>query len=402
MSLRSRLEQLERTGCLDFAPPPPRISRELESILGGTVASNGCGSFFLCRRELDEGGRHGPLPFAHARRLPLELLTTLSAGTRGLDPERLLFLDTETTGLSGGTGTYAFLVGLAWFEQGQLCVEQLLMREHVEEKALLEHLRERLSHCGGLVTYNGKTFDAQLLQTRFMMNRMRVDLEDLPHLDLLHLCRRVWGAGLSDCRLETLETEVLGRPRNDDTPGWLVPQIYFRFLRNGDASGLKGIAEHNHRDLLAMVGLVGLLGELLTEPLACRSALERYALGRLFDDLGQTELALALLERAVLEPLPAERRKDALLRLARLKRRAGDRRSAVELWKGVLREHPQDPDACEELAKYLEHQVGDYALALKLVERVLRSTRLTPSRRRSFLHRRTRLVRRMVPDQLPG
>ncbi|MGE0490895.1 MAG: ribonuclease H-like domain-containing protein [Vulcanimicrobiota bacterium] len=396
MSLRARLLHLERSGCLEVNPARKAApKRSLEALLPGEAVENKFGAFYRHQQRVELATPYGPRSLLGALTLPCAELVSLYASLEGICPERVLYLDTETTGLSGGSGTYAFMVGVAWFDQGELRLEQLIMREHAEEKALLEYLRPLLEDTSGLVTFNGKSFDAQLLQTRFMMNRLRVCFEDMPHLDLLHLCRRIWGAGLVDCRLETLEEAILGLPRHDDVPGWMVPQIYFRFLRGGDARGLAGVAEHNRRDLMSMVGLVSVLSHHLSDPLAFREPIEDVGLARLYEDLGQEELARELAERALDWPLPRPARRACMLRLARLRRRAGDRDGAAALWRDVLKEHPEDAEACEELAKHLEHQRGDYQLALRLVERTLRTARLTPGRRRSFLSRRERLRRRL-------
>jgi len=216
MNLRQRLEQLDRSGSLGPAPAP-QPSASLEELLGGQEVSGPKGSFLVRHLVFPRDHRYGCACLASACALAPRWLPRLGRGLEGLDPTRLVFLDTETTGLSGGSGTYAFLVGLAWLEADRLCLEQLVMREHAEEAALLGHLARRLEGCGGLVSYNGKTFDVPLLQTRFMMKRLRVDLEGLPHLDLLHASRRLWSTGLPDCRLETLEHHVLGAPRERAT-----------------------------------------------------------------------------------------------------------------------------------------------------------------------------------------
>ena len=395
MNLRSRLERLEKSGCFDFKPQDKSPKPCLQDLFAGEVIENEFGSFF--RRLARVGGqtRYGPGPILESLNLDPRPLGDLYESIQGLSLERAVYVDTETTGLAGGSGTYAFLIGLAWFEDGELRVEQLFMREHSEERAMLHYLAPILENASGLVSFNGRSYDLQLLMTRFLMNRMRVCAEDIPHLDLLHLSRRIWGGGLPDCRLETLEHQILGRPREDDTPGWMVPQIFFRYLRSGDARPLVGVADHNYRDLLAMVGLVGCIANLMAEPLTPRRPAEDVGLGRLFEELGESGLARQLFDRALEGNLPASVRRTAMLRLARLWRREGDRRQAVQLWKAVLKEEPKNVDAAEELAKHLEHHIGDFGWALKLVNSTLRNAPLSPGRRRSFLDRRARLQRRL-------
>lgn len=381
---------------MDFKPAaPPATQVGLEELLEGEIVENRYGQFFRRIQYLCLGSRYGPHPLSAALGFRAERLVSLYGSLEGLELEGSLFFDTETTGLAGGSGTYAFLIGLARFEGSRLRIEQLFMREHQEERAMLYYLAPLLEEATGLVSFNGKAYDAQLLLTRFLMNRMRTVLEDTPHLDLLPLSRRIWGLGLSDCRLETLEHEVLGRPRHEDTPGWMVPQIFFRYLRNRDARPLVGVVDHNYRDLLAMVGLLGCLTEMVEQPRAPRPALEDYALGKLFDDVGATELAAELLQRSLGGSLPSAPRGDAMLRLAKICRREGRRREAVQLWKTLLKEDARNVEAAENLAKHLEHQIGDFGWALRLVDATLRSAPLSPGRRRSFLDRRDRLQQRL-------
>ncbi|GMU56615.1 MAG: hypothetical protein AMXMBFR33_57610 [Candidatus Xenobia bacterium] len=381
-SVRRQLELLQRTR--PAAPAPISEPREEE------------GPFLLRSWEADVAHAHGPWPLTSVRGFSRCWLERL--GLPELDPERVIFLDTETTGLSGGTGTYAFLIGLAWVEDGRLVVEQLLMREYKEEAALLGYLKERLEGCGGLVTYNGKSFDLQLLQTRFIMKRLKVDLESIPHLDLLHPCRRIWGSSYADCRLETLESELLGQPRSHDVPGWMIPRIYFNFLRSQNLSSLRRILEHNRRDLLALMGLVGALRGCLEQPEQPREGLADFGLGRWLEELGLQKLGWQLMERALSRSLPPVHRRSAALRVARARRRAGDQGGAANLWAELLTEHPHDPAAGVELAKYLEHHRKDYQAALQLVEGVLSRRDLPASLRRALQERQGRLLKRVSAD----
>lgn len=380
-SIRRQLEMLGRTR--PAAPPAAPMPPETDQ-----------GPFLLRSWEAGHDHCHGPWPLHSVRGFDRGWLEKL--GLPDLDPEKVLFLDTETTGLAGGTGTYAFLVGLGWVEDGRIVVEQLLMRDFAEEAALLEHLRSRLEGCRGLVTYNGKSFDMQLLQTRFIMKRFRVDLEGLPHLDLLHPCRRIWGTSFQDCRLETLESELLGQPRSHDVPGWLIPRIYFNFLRSQNMGSLRRVLEHNRRDLLALMGLVGAVRGCLENPEQPRDSLADLGLGRWLEELGMQKLGWQLMERALARSLPPSHRRSAALRVARARRRAGDSGGAASLWSELLSQHPYDPAAGLEMAKYLEHQKRDFGGALRLVDGVLGRPDLPPSMRRALTERRARLAKRVA------
>jgi uncharacterized protein YprB with RNaseH-like and TPR domain len=175
-----------------------------------------------------------------------------------LDLSRALFLDTETTGLAGGTGTVAFLVGLARFVDGALCVEQLIVPELGQERAVLARLAERIAAASCVITYNGKSFDWPLLRTRFVLCRMPVPA--LPcHIDLLHAARSVWKQRMSSVRLTDVEREILHFERQDDIPGAEIPARYFAFLRDGSAERLAPVLEHNQNDVIALAALLGAL-----------------------------------------------------------------------------------------------------------------------------------------------
>ncbi|MEZ4299629.1 MAG: ribonuclease H-like domain-containing protein [Polyangiaceae bacterium] len=211
-------------------------------------------------------------PAARVGRAPLVAARDADAGTLGLlaldpaiggcDPRKALYLDTETTGLAGGTGTVAFLVGLAFFDEahGVFVLEQMLLRRLGEEAPILELVHRRMAEASMVVTYNGKTFDVPLLRTRFVMNRMAKPKEP-PHLDLLHVARRVHKHRLTSCTLSAIENEVLGRGRVGDVSGMDIVEAYAHFLRSGDEAALHGVVTHNEHDVLAMVALLGLYGE---------------------------------------------------------------------------------------------------------------------------------------------
>jgi len=190
-------------------------------------------------------------------------LLALDARIAETDAVHALYLDTETTGLSGGTGTVPFLIGLAYFTAQGLVLEQLLVRRLGEEAPMLARVREHLDRCALLVTFNGKSFDLPLLRTRFVMNRLAPP-PDRPHLDLLHVARRVHRARKTACNLTSLERNVLGFERADDVPSSEISAIYLHFLRSGDARALLGVIEHNAFDVASMAALLALYGEPLS------------------------------------------------------------------------------------------------------------------------------------------
>jgi len=317
-------------------------------------------------------------------RLRLDRLDDVDADTLALlsDDERFaatgltsaVFLDTETTGLAGGTGTYAFLVGLGFFEQDAFLVRLVFMRDLQEEPACLHVVEEVLASANTIVTFNGKTFDVPLLATRFAMNGRRPDLRTMPHLDLLHPSRRLYRGCFEDCRLGTLEAEVLGLRREGDVASAEVPDLYLEYLRTKDGRTIQGVLSHNLLDILSLVTLTaqlaaGLVGddEALSNPdvilgsarlLEIRGCLERAR--------NRYELAL---ERSGEDDAPVAAA--ACWSLAQEAKRNQDfERAAEHLWTAVERE-PANPLYYEALAKLHEHQFQDLARAEEIVVEAL-------------------------------
>jgi hypothetical protein len=285
------------------------------------------------------------------------------------DPGRALYLDTETTGLSGGTGTIAFLVGLAFWDEGGLVVEQLLVRELGEEGPMLARVAQRIASASMLVTFNGKSFDMPLLRTRYVMARLPAPVEP-PHLDLLHVARRLHKPRGVECKLTSIERDVLGFERVDDVPGSEVSARYVHFLRSGEARALLGVIEHNAWDVVAMAALVGLYGEPMDatgEGVEWGTQLDPRDLvgvARTMKRARAGDLAWHAIERAVAEGVGAE----SLRARAEIAKARGDRARALADFEALAMD-VDDPRVRLELAKLYEHFARDHASALAVVDR---------------------------------
>jgi uncharacterized protein YprB with RNaseH-like and TPR domain len=292
------------------------------------------------------------------------------------DAQQWLFLDTETTGLAGGTGTYPFLVGLAWWEGGGLEVEQLFMREYSEERSLLAALAERLAERPVLITFNGKSFDWPLLETRYRMTRTIPPPSLRAHLDFLHPARNLWRLRLGSVRLSQLERHVLGWDRGTDVVSELIPRIYLDFVRGGQADPLVSVFHHNQMDLRGLAGLSGRILSLLGDCEApSQDGLELYGVSRICERRGELKRARKLYEQSIGSVLPMETDRAARTALARLAKRDGDIARARELWENTLGNSREGYEAYEQLAIYYEHQAGEPRQALAIAREALAQLR---------------------------
>jgi len=387
----------------------PAAAEELARMVAANPCRNGHGEYLAVRRWFDghESPQEGsPLTAALGR-----LLTDVPR--EALDPDQWLFLDTETTGLAGGSGTYAFLVGLAWWDAGGLEVEQLFLRDYSEEHAVLEALAARMGERRVLVTFNGRSFDWPLLETRYRMTRRIAAAAPAAHLDLLHPARQLWRLKLGSVRLMELERQVLGAidwQRDGDIPGALIPQAYFAYLRGGGPEALSQVFRHNQMDLRGLAALAARVLRMLSDPdAACEDALELYGLSRLEERRGCGQLARRLYERALAAGLPEQADRAARRELARLAKREQDFSRATELWEDILGETRDGLDAYEQLAMYYEHRAGAPERALELTRQALEALRaawqcgnVPPAAYRRLRARLLRRLERLERRAAPG
>lgn len=355
-----------KTGTAGLPAPAREESHGIASVLAGSVMPTGLGETFVYEEHYAADYRHG-LASIHLD-VPLTIVSAWAADPRlsELDLSSFIFLDTETSGLAGGTGTYAFLVGAARFIDGEFVLRQFFMRDPTEEPALLEGLSEFLAPGKALVTFNGKAFDAPLLATRYTMHSLPIPFQDFAHLDLLPLARRLWRARLESRALKYLEENILQAPRSSaEVPGYEIPWLYFDYLRTGDARPLKGVFYHNAMDVVAMAGLLNYVATMLADPFheGIEHALDVISIARLFQDLGQWDTAARLFERGLQMTLSEPDFWEAVRRLSSLQKRRGDFDQALTLWEQAAAQgHIY---AHVELAKYYEHQRRDPKSALQ-------------------------------------
>ena len=393
--------------------------------LGGAVVERSDGVVIVVDREYRADMLHGRTPIG-------EIVSTISDGleamqvmarawpaAQGIDG-RLLFLDLETTGLFGGAGTQAFLIGCASIEGSSIRVRQFLLPGFEHERAVLDEFQSWAKAQGTLCTYNGRSFDVPLIETRFMFNRVPCPLDAVPHLDMLHAARRLWRqrpltSGTPDpddssCSLGVLEKHIAGLHRVGDVPGYEIPSRFFKFVRNGDARPLEAVMEHNRLDLISLAAVLARAITLITSgPGSAGTAQEAYGLARVYERAGAHDDAEAALLRTIefakrvgAEP---EVHGEALRRLAWIRRRARRMHDAAEAWRelavlprcaAALRR-----EAKEALAIHHEHRLKDLMTARQHALDLLSEGAGHPERLRHRLDRLERKLARYTEATLP-
>jgi len=376
-------EELRRLGVqlgavgLRSVPRGPRSASatSLEEVVPGQVVETPYGPCFVVETRYHLEYTHGGFPLAAlpARECPTPHLAHLTGDRRVAEQDftSAIFFDIETTGLGIGAGMYAFMVGFGTFEGGEFCLRQYFLRDFHEEGALLYLLYQHMQNFSWWVSFNGRNFDLPILQARFTCGHQEMPLAEAPHLDLLYPARRLWRQRLKSCALSSLETGVLGITREGDVPGWLVPELYFDYLRYGEVQPLRQVFLHNALDILSLVALTAKADAMLRNPFEQEAdhAVDLYSLGTVFESLGERHAAQCAYEKALQKHLPPEVQEQALRRLSLLYKRSGQAERAVHIWHTL--QEKNKAEAYVELAKYYEHQQRDYATAAKLVSEAL-------------------------------
>jgi uncharacterized protein len=365
----------------------------VEEWLGGEVIETAHGRHFETEKLYERHRRHGSADIGSLAELPEDLLTAISGGTAPLTPPSdWAFLDTETTGLAGGSGTCAFLVGIGRITPEGFRVRQFFMRDYCEEASLLDAVARHLAPFRVLITYNGRSFDQPLLETRYRLNRSRPPFGNLEHLDLLYGARRLWKLRYESCRLVDLEAQVLGFERQGDVPGALIPYLYFEYLRTGHAARMLGVFHHNATDILTLACLTGIVPLAFKDPanLPFQHGAEIAGIARWLRGAGDLEQSRALFRRAIDAGMPDELMFHTLWDLAALERKLGEEEQAVATWIDLAAvRNPFRIPALEELAKHYEHRQKDLARALETTRAALDHEESPALRRRE-----ERLIRR--------
>jgi len=399
--LRRRIAKIDKkfSGQISPAEARPRPDFRparyfIEEWMSGEEVETLQGKHFETERLFERHRRHGSMDVSTLEDLPDDLLVPISSGEiKPASPARWAFLDTETTGLAGGTGTYAFLVGVGRITPEGFRVRQFFMRDFGEEPSMLHALSEHLKDFEVLITYNGKTYDQPLLETRFRMLRARPPFSRLGHLDLLFGARRLWKLRFDSCRLVDLEYQILGVEREGDLPGEMIPYVYFEYLRTREALHLVPIFHHNAIDIFTLACLAAIVPSAFRSPedTPLTHGAEMVGLARWLRKAQRFEQALELFRRAVDRGLSDDLLFHTLWDIAMLEKKHGREQAAVAVFGDLgACENPFRIRALEELAKYYEHGERDYARALEFTGSAIELSDSEPLRRR-----KERLERRL-------
>lgn len=393
-SLLDRLRSLGVKAASEIAPTTEKKSVKISEVIPGRYTENSNGIFFLFERQYEPNYSHGKETLL----TPLNL-SKIAAYSKINIPakEDLLFLDTETSGLSGGTGTFAFLIGLSWWENGSLYTQQLFLENPAQEPAALLHLSNLLDRFSTIVSFNGKSFDIPILANRFTLNRMENPLKGKSHIDLLHLSRRLWKERLYDRSLGNLEKLILSFQRtSDDIPGWMVPEMYFEYLRSTDASKLAGVFYHNEIDVVSLAALLIRLDKLLEyetqdENLDTR---DLFSIARIMEAIGDPSQALELYDRCLAANLIEDKyRIESAVRSSKISEGIGDLQKAVH----YLQSNAQlnNVFVLRRIAILYEHRIKDYRNALYWADEVMRLLLEQDRSETELGHETTRRIERL-------
>ena len=408
--LRQRIAAIDskfaaRSSSRAAAPAPSSKAARwfIEEWSHGEVVGNEFGEHFQTERLFARHKQHGSADIGGLAELPQDLLDAVGEKqVPAAPPERWAFLDTETTGLAGGCGAYAFLIGVGRITREGFRVRQFLMREYVEEGSMLQALDSHLADFDVLITYNGKTYDQPLLESRYRLAWRKPPFARLHHVDLLHGARRLWKLRLENCRLIQLEQEVLGFERDGDLPGELIPHVYFDYLRSREAQHLVPILHHNAIDILTLACLTAIVpaafrstdSESLSR-VGVRRGEELAGIARWLLSSDENEQALELFKRAVDAGLPDALLFRSLWDIALLQKKLKRPQAALQVFTELAGcRNGYRARALEELAKYYEHEENNCSLALEFTDQALRyENSAALQRRRARLDKRLRKPR---------
>jgi hypothetical protein len=348
---------------------------------------------------------YGKITLSSGLQIKGDVLTWLSRDSafENLDLSNALFIDLETTGLSGGTGVIPFLIGLGYYRDDRFHVTQFFLGELAEEERMIQEFGQFLSQMNfqSIITFNGKGFDMPLLETRFILHRQPFSLSELPHLDFLYSARSLWRHKHESCRLYHLAREVVQADRAEDIPAAEVPGRFFQYLQTGNFEVIEPVLYHNQEDILSLLGVV-IVGSIIFSEAGeeeFADAMDLYGAGKVMENVGEVEKSVDFFKRALEGKLSEEISLQARRKLSTYFKKGEDWERAVSLWKEMTASNRASLNqlySFRELAMYFEHKMKKFEEALKVAEEgLVLSIGFSPFYEKDFAHRLERLKRKI-------
>jgi uncharacterized protein len=348
-----------------------RVREEKLDLPGFTVEETDHGMVYYRETRFQMDYKHGGTRLRELLEIPEEIVDFLSNESKSskVDFRKALFLDTETTGLAGGTGTLPFLIGVGFIEDDSFVVRQYFSPDYQYEHAKLEHINELMRRFPHLVTFNGRAFDMPIVTSRMVLSRMKPAHYDPPHLDLLFPARRLWKRTIGSCKLTSLERAVLRFHRHDDIPGWMIPSIYIEYLEHKNFYPLEQVFVHNLFDIITMAALLpGMWEHLEMAENYKLCSMDHFSMGRIYEKKKERCQAVEHYEAAMTRCKDEGEKREIAKSLTKIFKKNKEFEKAVPLWEEMAANSRIDISAHLELSKYYEHHVKDYEKALKYVE----------------------------------
>jgi hypothetical protein len=400
-SLSDRLKSLGFKPTVAIEQPQMDQQMTLEQAIDGVEVVNSAGSFIKKDQIFAWDYQHGNVKFT--QKIDTKTLQHSSRIDYAPDAlQRMLFIDTETSGLSGGAGTFAFLIGIGRFKEDGFLLEQLIIHDPSEEMAMLLHLADMIKPDTIFVSFNGKSFDIPLVQNRLVLNKLPVFLRDLAHVDILHISRKLWRKTLPSCTLKDLEVAILGFPRSsEDVPGWMIPDIYFEYLRTHDPSKLSDVIYHNAQDIVSLAALMIHISRLFEFDQSDEdiSTDDLLAISKVYWDLGSHDIAEKGAQLVLTRELTSGQLLSVNAMLGQIHKVKKCLPEALTHWEIAALQG--DPYTCVELAKYYEHKRREYLTALQWCEMCTTILEQKPKTVVPLMFRRD-LERRITRLQMKG
>jgi len=383
--LRSKLDLYQKS---NNEPQRSVEYSENTDIKSGKIHFNEAGAFFVIEKEFQTSFEHGYFCIGDILNIDIKhVLKVCKESDYSIRIHDLLFLDTETTGLNGGSGTLAFLIGLGYFKNYVFVLRQYFIRDYNEELAALIDFNRFIESFKGLVTFNGKAFDWNLLQSRLIFNRLKNSLKNPAQIDLLYPSRMLWKQKLSSCRLISLEENILDVERIDDIPGALIPNIYFNYLYDRNTKDIEKVIKHNELDILSMVSLMNKINSILEDPFKyAQDQWELLGVGQILEKWDDNDRMEECYKRCLFSER-SSLKEAALKKLALYYKRKKDFVSAAKYLEAALEcSLRQNIPIMIELSKIYEHKTKDITKAIAIVEEAINSCLRLSFLRNAYYH----------------